>query len=154
MNHLHIKNQARTTNVYNHNQFLKILDMAMKNPIKVNFVNSSILVNQKKLDLSKKKKILSIFQEIYTSPNKARDLDYLVPKIYPEITAKSISARQQECLVRNVTKLLSRSRKLAAQTFTNLPFEVEWFPYCRRLNAWKFLTIRENYSNTFLLTSI
>ena len=137
------------------NPIFKIIHSIIKEPIvplQIKMNKKKIIMNDKELDLSHKKKIFTIFFEIYKSPQQTISRDYLITKIYPETLNHTISTRQYKCLSHNIIKLVSRSRKLASTTFTHTPHKIDWFPYCSKLKSWKLLFIKNDYGNNLLST--
>ena len=94
--------------------------------------------NKKELNLSKQKKLFSIFSIFFQQNFEGVKRKDLIEKIYPSTILKEPSSRQLNCYNHNIIKLLSRARKLASQDFKTNILELEWFPYNMHSKKWDF----------------
>ncbi len=122
--------------------FVKVgVDLSLKNNV--------VHCDKYKLDLSKKKKLVKIFEVFLSRGKGSISIITLIRQIYDESFDEK-SLRQKNCYSHNVVKLISRARKLLKKTLSDdVRFDqLHWFPYDPSSKTWRlYVTQDEPYSH-------
>ena len=106
-------------------------------PIKLDFSNKTINIENNNLNLLGQEKIYKLFSFFYSSPDQTLNRKDLLEKIYLFDEKREVSLRQKNSLNHNIVKLISRARKLASTKFKDINnMSIEWFPYDKNEKQW------------------
>lgn len=117
--------------------------LAQKN-LKLQIHGQSLEINEKKIDLSRRKKILRVFEIFLNQTSKKISRFSLIEQIYAKKLTDS-SFRQQSCYNHNVVKLISRARHLVVKFCQGEHgAAIHWFPYDPCSRTWQLYSIKDD----------
>jgi hypothetical protein len=132
--------------------FLKHLESASRKSLnsRIYIDETVVYCGDKSLDLSRSDMLLEVFRTFRKFPNQQVDRLTLISHVYFDGKIPNSSIRHLDCLNHNIVKLISRSRKLANETFTdeNQLSPYEWFPYDPVSQSWRLYRFRESITET------
>ncbi len=119
-------------------------ELAQKN-LKLQIHGHSLKINEKNLDLSRRKKILRVFEIFLSQTTKKISRFSLIEQIYSKRLTDA-SFRQQSCYNHNVVKLISRARHLVIKFCQGEHgATIHWFPYDPCSRTWQLYSIKDDY---------
>lgn len=118
-----------------------------KDHLKIRLDKGSLSINQQLIYLKHRPMTLKLIQAFMHFSDSGVTREQLIEQVYgcKSKDSSEVSARVYLCYYQNLVKLLSRSRNILSDAMSsfNSSLEIEWFPFVKTDEKWRFFHIVE-----------